>query len=55
MSYEVSISKCDTYEPQKVRTAVEASLAALGGLKSIIEDPNRVLIKLNLFCETAGG
>jgi uncharacterized protein (DUF362 family) len=31
-----------------VRTAVEASLAALGGVKSIFEDANRVLVKLNL-------
>jgi len=48
MAYEVSIIKCDSYDDEKVRNAVESSLAQLGGLESIIKEGDRVLIKLNL-------
>ena len=48
MAYEVSIIKCDSYDDEKVRNAVESSLAPLGGLESIIKEGDRVLIKLNL-------
>jgi uncharacterized protein (DUF362 family)/NAD-dependent dihydropyrimidine dehydrogenase PreA subunit len=48
MAYEVSIVKCDSYNDEKVRNAVESSLAPLGGLKSVIKEGDRVLIKLNL-------
>jgi uncharacterized protein (DUF362 family)/NAD-dependent dihydropyrimidine dehydrogenase PreA subunit len=48
MTYEVSIVKCDAYDDEKVRNAVEASLAPLGGLENVIKEDDRVLIKLNL-------
>ena len=48
MPYEVSIHRCDSYDDPKVSKAVEASLAPLGGLESVIKATDRVLIKLNL-------
>jgi uncharacterized protein (DUF362 family)/Pyruvate/2-oxoacid:ferredoxin oxidoreductase delta subunit len=48
MSYQVSIQRCGSYEGPQVRKAVEASLAPLGGLKSVLKATDRVLIKLNL-------
>ncbi|MGA7076411.1 MAG: DUF362 domain-containing protein [Halobacteriota archaeon] len=48
MAYHVSINKCDSYDDQMVRKAIEASLAPLGGLESVITDADRVLLKLNL-------
>ncbi len=48
MPYEVSIHRCDSYDDPKVIKAVEASLAPLGGLESVIKATDRVLIKLNL-------
>ena len=48
MAYEVSINKCDSYDDQMVRKAIEASVAPLGGLESVIADADRVLLKLNL-------
>lgn len=48
MAYEVSTVKCDSYDDEKIRNAVESSLAPLGGLESIIKEGDRVLIKLNL-------
>lgn len=37
MPYEVSIHRCDSYDDPKVSKAVEASLAPLGGLESVIK------------------
>ena len=48
MSYEVSIVKCDSYDEAEVRKAIEASLAPIGGLGSVVKKGDRVLIKLNL-------
>ena len=48
MSYEVSIVKCGSYDEGQVRKAVEGSLTPLGGLGSVINKGDRVLIKLNL-------
>ena len=48
MPYEVSIHRCDSYDDPKVRKAVEASLAPLGRLESVVKATDRVLIKLNL-------
>ena len=48
MAYEVSINKCDSYDDQMVRKAIEASVAPLGGLESVVADADRVLLKLNL-------
>lgn len=38
MTYEVSIVKCDVYDGEKVKNAVEASLAPLGGLESVVKE-----------------
>ncbi len=48
MPSEVSINRFDSYDDPKVSKAVEASLAPLGGLESVIKATDRVLIKLNL-------
>jgi uncharacterized protein (DUF362 family)/Pyruvate/2-oxoacid:ferredoxin oxidoreductase delta subunit len=48
MAYEVSITKCDSYEVGKVRTGVTASLEPIGGLRSFVKEGDRVLVKLNL-------
>ena len=48
MLYQVSIEKCGSYNDQEVRKAVEACLAPLGGLKSVVSGGDRVLVKLNL-------
>jgi uncharacterized protein (DUF362 family)/NAD-dependent dihydropyrimidine dehydrogenase PreA subunit len=48
MTYEVSISKCDSYEDEKVKNALEATLAPLGGLASVVNEGDSVIIKLNL-------
>jgi uncharacterized protein (DUF362 family) len=48
MAYQVSINKCNSYDDQMVRKGIEASVAPLGGLESIITDADRVLLKLNL-------
>jgi uncharacterized protein (DUF362 family)/NAD-dependent dihydropyrimidine dehydrogenase PreA subunit len=48
MSYQVSIEKCSSYDNQEVRKAIEACLAPLGGLESVVSDGDRVLVKLNL-------
>jgi uncharacterized protein (DUF362 family) len=48
MPYKVSIHTCDSYDDQRVSKVVEASLAPLGGLESVVKATDRVLIKLNL-------
>ncbi|OPY27941.1 MAG: F(420)H(2) dehydrogenase subunit I [Methanocella sp. PtaU1.Bin125] len=48
MAYEVSIIRCGTYDDDRLRAAVEASLKPLGGLSSVVKKGDRVLIKLNL-------
>jgi len=48
MSYQVSIEKCSSYNNQEVRKAIEACLAPLGGLESVVSGGDRVLVKLNL-------
>ncbi|MGZ5563143.1 MAG: DUF362 domain-containing protein [Halobacteriota archaeon] len=44
----MSIEKCGSYNDQEVRKAVEACLAPLGGLESVVSGGDRVLVKLNL-------
>ncbi|MGZ4891250.1 MAG: DUF362 domain-containing protein [Halobacteriota archaeon] len=48
MTYEVSITKCDSYELEKVRISVTKSLELIGGLKNFVNEGDRVLVKLNL-------
>jgi len=48
MPYEVSISRCATYDEPPLRQAIESALAPLGGLSHFISPGQRVLLKLNL-------
>ncbi|MGB9370473.1 MAG: DUF362 domain-containing protein [Halobacteriota archaeon] len=48
MTYEVSITRCDSYELEKVKNSVTTSLEPLGGLKNFVKEGDRVLVKLNL-------
>lgn len=44
---EVSIVKCENYEHEKVRNAIEESLDLLGGLGKFVKPGNKVLLKVN--------
>ena len=44
----VSILKCDTYEYQLVKQAIEQSFDNLGGIEQFIRPSDKVLLKLNL-------
>jgi uncharacterized protein (DUF362 family)/Pyruvate/2-oxoacid:ferredoxin oxidoreductase delta subunit len=48
VTYEVSITKCDAYELEKVRTSLTTSLEPIGGLQNFVKEGDRVLVKLNL-------
>jgi uncharacterized protein (DUF362 family)/NAD-dependent dihydropyrimidine dehydrogenase PreA subunit len=48
MTYEVSITKCDSYELEQVRASVATSLEPIGGLQNFVKKGDRVLVKLNL-------
>ena len=48
MVYEVSLARCDSYDETQVRKAIEASLAPIGGLGSVVKKGDSVLIKPNL-------
>ena len=48
MTYDVSITKCDSYELEKVKTSVATSLEPIGGLQNFVKEGDRVLVKLNL-------
>ncbi|MGZ4907869.1 MAG: DUF362 domain-containing protein [Halobacteriota archaeon] len=48
MTYEVSITKCDSYQLEKVRASVTAGLESIGGLHNFVKAGDRVLVKLNL-------
>jgi uncharacterized protein (DUF362 family)/Pyruvate/2-oxoacid:ferredoxin oxidoreductase delta subunit len=48
MTYAVSITKCDSYELEKVRAGVTTSLEPIGGLQNFVKEGDRVLVKLNL-------
>ena len=45
---QVSIAKCDTYEPEQVYQAISKSLALLGERSQFIKPGMRVLLKCNL-------
>lgn len=44
---EVSIVKCNNYEPENVRNAIKESLDLLGGLGKFVKPGNKVLLKVN--------
>src|SRR5690554_2844250 len=45
---QVSIVKCDNYDPQQVYESVSKSIELLGGIGSFIKPGMRVLLKCNL-------
>ena len=48
MSAQVSIVKCDSYEPIKVTQAIRNTINLLGGITSFVKVGSRVLVKPNL-------
>jgi uncharacterized protein (DUF362 family)/Pyruvate/2-oxoacid:ferredoxin oxidoreductase delta subunit len=48
MSYQVALNQCPDYDPDRLITALRASLLPWGGLKTILGDAETVLLKLNL-------
>ncbi len=44
----VSISRCGTYDPQEVATALTAALSPLGGMAAFVSPGQKVLLKVNL-------
>jgi uncharacterized protein (DUF362 family)/Pyruvate/2-oxoacid:ferredoxin oxidoreductase delta subunit len=48
MRAQVSLVRCDDYDPEKVQAAVRRSVDLLGGIGSFIRSGERVLIKPNL-------
>jgi uncharacterized protein (DUF362 family) len=48
MSYRVSIIRCGDYQIEHLRKAIESSLEPWGGMKTILDGKETVLLKLNL-------
>jgi len=48
MSAQISVVKCNSYEPSLVEQAVRSTLDLLGGLTSFVKPGSRVLVKPNL-------
>ncbi|HMK47707.1 MAG TPA: DUF362 domain-containing protein [Methanocella sp.] len=48
MNYEVSVVRCEEYDDEKVRAAIEECLKPLGGMQSVVKNGSRVLVKPNL-------
>jgi uncharacterized protein (DUF362 family) len=44
----VSITKCETYESDQIRRALDAVLEPLGGIDAFVRPGQRVLLKPNL-------
>jgi len=44
----VSISRCATYDPAEVASALDAALSPLGGMAAFVSPGQRVLLKINL-------
>ena len=44
----VSISRCETYDPADVSAALDAALAPLGGMAAFVSEGQTVLLKINL-------
>lgn len=49
----VSISRCDTYDPEVVFRALENALLPLGGMSAFVSPGARVLLKINLLSKAA--
>lgn len=48
LSQEVAIIKCDSYEPEVVRTAVERLVSLLGGWGAFVRPGEKIVVKPNL-------
>jgi len=48
LTYHVTVTRCASYDPEAVRTAVTASLGPLGGIGKFVGKGQRVLVKPNL-------
>ena len=48
MSYRVSIKRCEDYQIEHLRKGIESSLEPWGGMKTILDGKEMVLLKLNL-------
>jgi uncharacterized protein (DUF362 family) len=48
---KVSIIKCETYDINRVRNSVRASIDHLGGIKAFVQPGEKVLLKVNLLME----
>jgi uncharacterized protein (DUF362 family) len=53
MHTTVAVKRCDGYEPEMVRSAIESQLKLLGGIETFISPGQRVLIKPNLIVPKA--
>jgi uncharacterized protein (DUF362 family)/NAD-dependent dihydropyrimidine dehydrogenase PreA subunit len=53
VTYQVSITRCRTYDLNEVRAAVAASLDQLGGIGKFVGKGQRVLVKPNLLASRA--
>ncbi len=53
MTYQVTITRCRTYDLDEVRTAVASSLEPLGGMGRFVGNGQRVLVKPNLLASRA--
>ncbi|MFP4656006.1 MAG: DUF362 domain-containing protein [Candidatus Woesearchaeota archaeon] len=50
---QVSLRKCETYEPAMVKEAIRKSLDDIGGIARFVKPGQKVMLKPNLFSETA--
>ncbi len=48
MQYRVAVHHCSDYDPEHLRSALIKCMRPWGGLRSILDDANSVLLKLNL-------
>ena len=53
MTYHVTITRCNSYDPDAVRSAVARSLDPLGGMGKFVGKGQRVLVKPNLLASRA--
>ncbi len=52
---QVSLRKCNTYEPARVKETIRKSLDDIGGIARFVKPGQRVMLKPNLFSEIAVG
>lgn len=45
---DVTLTRCATYDPEELRSAIDAALSPLGGMAAFVSPGDRVLLKVNL-------